>query len=115
MPQIENMRTAIINAALVGANVILPALGTTGLNVGGVGVGSYTIWQVVLGGAGANTLQFTSGTNPIGPLITFTGAGAAATLQYTGAPWLKAAAGQALNLTLTTTAAVTGTIYFSLG
>lgn len=114
--QITNCRVAQVNASTVGNNTIIAAPGGTGGNVNGTGFGDITVWQVALNGAGANVLQFQSGaTTPIGSQIVFTGAGSAATLQATGVPWFKCAAGQALILNLTTTGAVTGSVYFTLG
>lgn len=121
MPQIENMRTAIVNASTIGSNAIVAAPGTTNLNpgktqaVGGLQVGSVTVWSMSIEGAGANSLQFQSNSTNLGGPITFTGAGATAFYPYTGAPYFKTAAGEALNLSLTTGAAITGSIQYSLG
>lgn len=113
--QITNCRTAIVNASTIGDNTIVVAPGGAGGNVNGTGFGAITVWQLYLGGAGANVLQFKSGSTAIGGPITFTGAGAAATFQGTGVVWFKCAAGQALVLNLTTGNAITGTIYYTLG
>lgn len=121
MPQIENMRIATISAAVQGSNTLVAAPGTANLNpgmtqaVGGLQVGAITVWGVNLEGAGANTLQFQSGSTALGGPITFIAAGNTAVLPYTGAPYFKCAAGQALNLTLGTTALVTGSLQYTLG
>lgn len=121
MPQWMNMRTATVSAAVNGSNPIVAAPGTTNLNpgktqaVGGLQVGSVTVWAFSLEGAGANTLQFQSNATNLGGPITFTGAGATAFYPYTGAPYFKTAAGEPLNLTLGTTALITGSLQYSLG
>lgn len=123
MPQIQNMRQATVNASTIGSNAIVLAPGSTNLNpgtttptaAGGLQVGAITVWAMNLEAAGANVLQFQSAANNTGGPITFTAAGQTEVLPYTGAPWVKCAAGQALNLVLTTTAAITGTIYYTLG
>jgi hypothetical protein len=104
-------RVVNVNASTAAQNLILAAPTT----IGGTGVGHIIVWQVLLGGAGANTLQFQSGNTNLGLPITFTGAGSAATLQDTTAPWFTTKPGEALNLTLTTTAAVTGQLYYTYG
>jgi hypothetical protein len=113
--QITNCRTAPINASIAGSNPIVPAPGGAGGNINGAGFGDITVWQVQLNGSGANTLQFQSGSTNIGSPIVYTGAGAATTLQATGVPWFKCAAGQALNLNLANTSTVTGTVFYTLG
>lgn len=118
--QITNCRVIALNASTIGNNTIIdpttPATAGNTQAVGGTPVGCITVWQVLLNGAGANALQFQSGsTTAIGALINFTAAGSAATLQATGVPWFKTVAGQALVLNLTTGAAVTGSVYYTLG
>ncbi len=123
--QITNCRTATVNASTASDNTIV-AIGGAGFDPGntfqngaaetGTQVGCVTVWQVQLEGAGANVLQFKSGASTsLGGPVTFTAAGSTATLQATGVPWFKTAAGQSLVLNLTTTAAITGTIYYTLG
>ena len=104
-------RVLAVNASTAAQNLLLAAPTT----IGGTGVGHIIVWQVLLGGAGANTLQFQSGNTNIGLPIIFTANGSTATLQDTGAPWFETKPGEALNLTLTTTAAVTGEIYYTYG
>ena len=104
-----------MNASTIGSNTLIPAPGSGGsaINIGGPNVGSIFIWQILIGGTGANVLQFQSGSTNLGGPLELTGDGASWTLQYTGAPWMKTAPGQAFNLTLTTTATVNGTIYWT--
>lgn len=104
-------RVVAVNASTAAQNLVLAAPTT----IGGVGVGHIIVWQLWLNGAGANTIQFQSANTNLGLPIIFTANGSAATLQDTGAPWFTTKPGEALNLTLTTTAAVTGMLYYTLG
>lgn len=118
--QITNCRVTAINASSIGNNTIIDPTSTITAGktqaVGGTNVGCVKVWQVILNGAGANTLQFQSGSSTaIGAQIVFTAAGSAATLQATGVAWFTTAAGQPLVLNLTTGAAVTGSVYWTLG
>lgn len=118
--QITDCRVIAINASSIGNNTIIspttPATAGNTQAVGGTPVGHIRVWQVALNGAGANVLQFQSGSSTaIGSQIVFTAAGSAATLQATGVPWFETLPGQALVLNLTTGAAVTGSVYYTLG
>ena len=77
-------------------------------------MGSVKVWQVLLNGAGANVITFTSAGNPVNPPVVFAGAGASAVLQNTEEPWFKGLPGQGLSMTTTTTNGVTGTLFYTL-
>ena len=123
--QITNCRSASINVSAGGDTVVIAAPGNTNLDPGntfqsggaktGTQVGSITVWQLQLESAGATVMQFKSGSSLIGGPFTFTGAGSTATLEASGVPWVKCAAGQALSINLGTGVAVTGNIQYTLG
>jgi hypothetical protein len=117
MPQQRDTRILAVSVATSGDNQLVAAPGSGGgaLNVGGAGFGAVTVWQLELEAAGAVNLQFKSGSTAIGGAIVLTGAGSTVTLNQTGAPWFKCAAGQALVLNLSAAIAVTGTIYYTVG
>lgn len=119
--QITNCRVAAVNASTIGDNTLIAAPGGAGSNpgttlgVGGLQVGDITVWGVDLVAAGANVLQFKSGSTNNGGTTNLTGAGSSTFRIPSGVPYVRCAAGQALVLNLTTTAAITGNIYYTLG
>ena len=113
--QITNCRNVAVSANTIGDQVLIAAPGGAGSNINGTGFGDITVWAITLEGAGANVLQFKSGSALLGGPLTFTSAGSTADLPATGVPYYKCAAGAALSLNLTTTAAITGSIYYTLG
>jgi hypothetical protein len=116
--QITNCRQAAVAASTIGDQTIIAAPGGAGSNIGtsgGLQAGDITVWGVNLEGAGANVLQFKSGATSIGGPVTLTAAGSTFGWTPSGVPYVKCAAGQALVLNLTTTGAITGTLYYTLG
>ena len=113
--QITNCRTTAVNASSIGDQTVIAAPGGAGSNLGGTGVGSITVWATSLEGAGANVLQFKSHTTALGGPYTITAAGGTVIEIPAGVPYYKCAAGQELVLNLTTGAAITGTLYWTLG
>lgn len=120
--QITNCRIAPINVSASGDNTVIVAPGTasnpnpgTTLQTGGLQVGDITVWAYNLVAAGANVLQFKSGTTAVGGTTNLTGAGSSTFGTASGVPYYKCAAGQALVLNTTTTAAITGQLYYTLG
>jgi len=73
------------------------------------------VYRLVLVCTGANVLTFKSATGAIFPAITFGSSGGSVTLDLTGYWWFQTVAGEALNLTTTTTAAVGLAAYYAKG
>lgn len=99
------------------ARVNITTAGTTTIVAGGqlgTGIGSIHVWQVELNGAGANVITGTTNATLLPGEIDFTAAGAAAVLQNTEEPWFTTLPGQSFGFNTTTTAAVTGAIYYTL-
>lgn len=114
--QITNCRTYAVNNSASGDTTIINAPGEVSQpNVGGPNIGCITVWGISLEGAGANVIQFKSGTTAAGGPITFTGAGSTAWFMPSGVPYVKCAAGQDLVMNLGSATAVTGTIWYTLG
>lgn len=108
MGYIKNLRKVSVNIASIGTTTLVTG-GTLG-----TGFGSIKVWQVLLNGGGANVITPTSNATLGNPPTVFTGAGSAEVLQNTETPWFETLPGQSLGLNTTTTATVTGTLWYSL-
>jgi hypothetical protein len=107
--QKDNLRRLAITTALGAGNNTLVAAGQLG-----TGIGSIRVWQIELVTSGAETITPKSNTTTIPGTIVLTGAGASATLQATGVPWMECLPGQALVWSLATGGTLTGAIWYSL-
>ena len=117
MAGVRDTRILAISNSASGDTTILAAPGPASAsgNVGGTGVGRIIVWQLLLEGAGAVTIQFKSGSTNIGGPIVFTAAGAYATLPDTDDPWIKTLPGQALVMNLSGAVATVGSLYYTIG
>lgn len=112
--QVTNCRTLAINNSASGDTSIISAPGGAGSNINGTGFGDITVWGVDLQSTTGNTIQFKSGSTAIGGTYVLPANGTEKWLPC-GVPFLKCAAGQALVMNLTGAAAVTGTLFYTLG
>lgn len=104
MPQIVDMRWAVLNSAASGSITVIT--GTAGSPM--------KIWQVLANSVTATTLTFGDGSTALsGPVAL--GATSSLVLPYTGAPWFYVAPGDNFTITNGSAVQISGTIYYTLG
>ena len=106
--QKDNLRQLIFPTTASGDNTII---------VGGqmgTGIGAIKVYKIVLEAAGAVTITPKSGATVIPGAIVLTSAGSSVTFICDGEPYWRTAAGQSLVLNMSTSALVTGALYYAL-
>lgn len=106
--QKDLLRQLIFPVTASGDNTII-----TGAQLGS-GIGSIKVYKIILEAAGAVTIVPKSGATVIPGSLVFLAAGNSYTLICDGEPYWKTLAGQDLVLNMSTSALVTGALYYAL-
>jgi hypothetical protein len=104
----RNLRKVNINTSAIGNTTLVPG------NQLGAGIGTIRVWKFALESTGANTITFYSGTTAQGNPQAFLANGATSFALKDEQPYFEALPGQDLIINSSTTAGVTGTVWYSL-